>query len=105
MGFLHGWDGKESSCNAGDLGSIHGLGRTPGEGNSNPFQYLCLGILLTEESGRLQSMGLQRVGHNWVIKHIAHNFIFGEGQRQCNGVKTVSSTNDAGTMVHPLSKT
>ena len=32
-------DGKESACNAGDLGSIPGLGRSPGEGNGNPFQY------------------------------------------------------------------
>ena len=32
-------DGKESTCNARDLGSIPGLGRFPGEGNGNPFQY------------------------------------------------------------------
>ena len=32
-------DGEESACNAGDLGSIPGLGRSPGEGNGNPFQY------------------------------------------------------------------
>ena len=31
--------GKESACNAGDLGSISGLGRSPGEGNGNPLQY------------------------------------------------------------------
>ena len=31
--------GKESSCNAGDLGLIPGLGRSPGEGKGNPFQY------------------------------------------------------------------
>ena len=31
--------GKESACKAGDLGSIHGLGRSPGEGEGNPFQY------------------------------------------------------------------
>ena len=31
-----------SACNAGDLGSIPGLGRSPGEGNGNPFQYSCL---------------------------------------------------------------
>jgi len=37
--FPGGSDGKESACNAGDLGSIHGLGRSPGEGNSNPLQY------------------------------------------------------------------
>ena len=34
---LGGSDGKEFACNAGDLGSIPGLGRSPGEGNSNPF--------------------------------------------------------------------
>ena len=33
---------KASACNAGDLGSIHGLGRSPGEGNGNPLQYSCL---------------------------------------------------------------
>ena len=33
---------EEQSCNAGDLGSIPGLGRSPGEGNSNPLQYSCL---------------------------------------------------------------
>ena len=32
-------DGKESTCNVGDLGSISGLGRSPGEGHGNPFQY------------------------------------------------------------------
>ena len=35
-------DGKESACNAGDLSSIPGLGRSPGEGSGNPFQYSCL---------------------------------------------------------------
>ena len=35
-------DGKESTCNAGDLGLIPGSGRTPGEGNGNPLQYSCL---------------------------------------------------------------
>ena len=33
---------KASACNAGDLGSIPGLGRSPGEGNCNPLQYSCL---------------------------------------------------------------
>ena len=33
---------KASACNAGDLGLIPGLGRSTGEGNSNPFQYSCL---------------------------------------------------------------
>ena len=38
-----GSDGKESACNAGDLGSIPWSGRSPGEGNGNPFEYSCLG--------------------------------------------------------------
>ena len=37
-GFLGGSDGKESPCNAGDPGSIPGLGRSPGEGNGDPVQ-------------------------------------------------------------------
>ena len=41
-GFPGGSDGKESACNARDLGSIRGLGRSPGEGNGNPLQYSCL---------------------------------------------------------------
>ena len=39
MGFPGGSDGKESACNADDLGSIPGLGRSPGEGKRYPFQY------------------------------------------------------------------
>ena len=35
--------GKETICNAEDVGSIPGLGRSPGEGNGNSFQYFCLG--------------------------------------------------------------
>ena len=35
-------DGRASACNAGDLGSIPVLGRSPGEGNGNPLQYSCL---------------------------------------------------------------
>ena len=40
--FPGGSDGKESSCNAGDPGLTPGMGRSPGEGNSNPLQYSCL---------------------------------------------------------------
>ena len=41
-GFLGGSEVKASACNVGDLGSIPGLGRSPGEGNGNPHQYSCL---------------------------------------------------------------
>ena len=43
MGFPCGSADKESACNAGDLGSIPGLGRSPGEGKGYPLQYSCLG--------------------------------------------------------------
>ena len=41
-GFPGGSEDKVYACNAGDLGSIPGLGRSPGEGNGNPPQYSCL---------------------------------------------------------------
>ena len=75
-GFPGGLVVRNPPVNAGDTGSIPGLGRPPGEGNDNPFQYSCLEkpmdrgalqatahgvtILWTEEPGRLQSMGSQK---------------------------------------------
>ena len=42
LSFPGGSDRKESACNAGDLGSVPGLARSPGGGNGNPLQYSCL---------------------------------------------------------------
>ena len=42
LGFPQWLSSKESAFNAGDTGSIPGLGRSPGEGNGNPLQYSCL---------------------------------------------------------------
>ena len=42
LGFPGGSDGKVTACNARDLGSIPGSGKSPGEGNGNPLQYSCL---------------------------------------------------------------
>ena len=42
LGFPGGSNGKESTCNVGDLGLIPGSGRSPGEGHDNPLQYYCL---------------------------------------------------------------
>ena len=68
LGFPGGSDSKASACNSGDSGLIPGLGRSLGEGNSYPLQYSCLSnIPWTEEPGRLQSVGSQRVGHDRVI--------------------------------------
>ena len=58
---------KTLPANAGDLGdmgSIPGLGRSPGEGHGNPLQYSCLEIPWTEEPGKLQSIGSHRVRHD-----------------------------------------
>ena len=54
--------GEKSACNAGDLGSIPVSGRSPGEGNSSPLSILSWRISWTEKPGRLQSMGVSRVG-------------------------------------------
>ena len=60
-----GSDGKASVHNVGDPGSIPGSWISPREWNGNPLQYSCLEIPWMEEPGRLQSMGSQRVGHDW----------------------------------------
>ena len=57
LGFPGGSVGKESACYAGNLGSIPGSGRFPGEGSDSPLQYLAWRIPWTEEPGELQSMG------------------------------------------------
>ena len=62
--FPGGSDGKVFVYNVGDQGSIPGLGRYPGEGNGNPLQYYCWKIPGTEEPGRVQCMGSQRVRHD-----------------------------------------
>ena len=56
-----GSEGNAYTCSAGDVGSVPGLERSPGGGNGNPLQYSCWEIPWTEESGRLQSVGLQKV--------------------------------------------
>ena len=52
---------QETTCSARDPGSFPGLGRSPGEGNGNPFRVLTWRIPWTEEPGGLQSMGLQEL--------------------------------------------
>ena len=51
MGFPGGSVVKNLPANAGDVGSIPGLGRSPGEGNINPLQYACLGNPMDEMAG------------------------------------------------------
>ena len=63
--FPGGSDGKASAYNVGDTGLIPGSGRSSEEGNGNPLQYSCLENPRMEECCRLQSMGFQRVRHDW----------------------------------------
>ena len=58
--FSGGSDGKESGCNVGDLGSIPGLGRSPGEENGYPLQYSCL--------EKFMDRGVQWSTVHWVAK-------------------------------------
>ena len=67
MGFPGVSVGKELASNAGDagdMGLIPGLGKSPGEGNAAHSSILAWRIPCTEEPGRLQSMGSQRVKHD-----------------------------------------
>ena len=72
--FAQGFPGdsvsRESTCNAGDPGSIPGWGRSPGEGMAAHSSILAWKIPWTEKPGRLQSMGSPRVRHNLVTKPI-----------------------------------
>ena len=58
MGFPGGSDGKEFTCNAGDLSSFPGVGKSSGEGNDNPLQYSCL-----ENPTEMSLVGYRPWGH------------------------------------------
>ena len=55
---------KNPPANAGDVGSIPGLGRSPGEGRDNPLQYSCWETTMDRRAWQVQSKGSQRVGYN-----------------------------------------
>ena len=60
--------GKESACQAGDMGLIPGLGRSPGERKSNPLQYSCLGNLMDRGTWRATVYEVAKSRHNWATK-------------------------------------
>ena len=63
-GFPDSTVGKESACNAGNLGSILGLGRSPGEGNGNPLQYSYLENSIDGEAWQTTVHRVARVEHD-----------------------------------------
>ena len=66
--FPHSSVSKEPACNAGDLGKITGLGRSPGEGNGNPLQYSCLENPMERGAWWATVCGVVRVRHNLATK-------------------------------------
>ena len=64
MGFPGDSNCKESTCNAGDLGSVPGLGRSPGGGHGHPLQYSCLENPIDRGAWRATVCWVVRVGHN-----------------------------------------
>ena len=64
MDFPSGSDGKASASNAGDPGSVPGLGRFPGEGNGNLLQYCCLEKSMDRGAWRAMVRGVSRVGRD-----------------------------------------
>ena len=67
-GFPHSSVDKESACNAGDPSSIPALGRSPGEGTSNPLQYSCLENPMNRGTWQAIVHGVTRVGHDLATK-------------------------------------
>ena len=72
LGFPGGSDSKESTRSAEDLGSIPGLGRSPGGRHGNPPQYACLENPMDRGAWRAVAMVLQRVGHDWATERRQH---------------------------------
>ena len=64
--------GKESACNAGDLGSIPGSERSPEEGNGNPLQDYCLENTMVRGALQATVHGVARVGHDLATKPPNH---------------------------------
>ena len=65
LGFPHSSVGEESTCNAGDPGSILGLEKSPGAGNGNPLQYPCLENPMDRGAWWATVYGVTRVRHDW----------------------------------------
>ena len=68
QGYPGGSGSKESACSAGNLGSIPGFGRSPGEGNGNPLQYSCLGNPTDRRAWWAIIHEVKRVGYDLATK-------------------------------------
>ena len=78
LGFPCGSAGKESTCNAGDLGSIPGLGRSPGEGKGNPLQYSCLKVSMDRRAWQAIVHGVAK-SRDWATNTVVGLFLIFKG--------------------------
>ena len=72
MGFPGGLVIKDLPANVGDIGSIPGSGRSLGEGNGNPLQYLCLENPMDRRTWQAADHGLARVRHDFAARQLNH---------------------------------
>ena len=80
MGLTRWCSGKgnlpDNAKDTGDMGSVPGSGRSPGEGNGNPFQYYCLENPMDRGAWRATVYAVTRVGHNWAYTHEKEKSIY-----------------------------
>ena len=79
--FPSGSDGKESTCSAGDWGSLPGSGRPPGEENGYPLQYSCLDNPMNRGIWRATIHGSWRVKHDWATNTYHFPCVLGDPHR------------------------
>ena len=87
-GFPAGAEVKASACNVGDLASIPGSGRSPGEGNGNPLQYSCLENPMDGGAWWARVHRSQRVEHNWVTS-FSLSHLWKNSYLRLTGVETI----------------
>ena len=83
---------KESTCNAGDVGSIPGLGRSPGERNGNPLQYSCLENSMDRGAWWVTVCGVARVRQDLATKQqqsFCVSLATVKSVQKCNGLTMV----------------
>ena len=74
MGLARWYSGKESACNAGDVGLIRGSRRSPGEGNTTPLQYSCLGNFMDTGAWQAPVHGVTSDWSEHTCTHTEHAF-------------------------------
>ena len=94
MGFPGSSDSKESTCNAGNMGSTRGLGRSPGGGHGNPLQYSCLGNPMDRGAWQATVHRLTRDGRNLVTEqpHTHRDFYWFYSLENANTLQKLNQT-------------